>query len=138
MSLSPLTNENNPLKKVKKGEINRPVIQSAFNAESVPAKETAQEIKSDTGIIFKDIKDPDTPPVAAIKPKGSNNTNYTLVIDKDQLFLLKALSTYENKTINSVLTEALSQYFNNINADTIKEAKALYTQLNKLLAGSKK
>lgn len=124
--------DNSPLKKLKekKGEAHTPTISTPFSNN---ADVEAQQIKSNIAAGGKRTDARTTPTyIETEKHKKSDNIKYNLIIDKQLLFILKAVANYNGKPINETLSEALKNYFAMLGDSTINNATDTYNQLLKL------
>lgn len=126
--------DNSPLKKLKekKGEAHTPTISTPFSNN---ADVEAQQIKSNIAAGGKRTRENarTTPTyIETEKHKKSDNIKYNLIIDKQLLFILKAVANYNGKPINETLSEALKNYFAMLGDSTINNASDTYNQLLKL------
>lgn len=134
--------DNSPLKKLKekKGEAHTPTISTPFSNN---ADVEAQQIKNNIAAVDKRSEseareNTKTTPtyIETEKHKKSDNIKYNLIIDKQLLFILKAVANYNGKPINETLSEALKNYFAMLGDSTINNATDTYNQLLKLKGAS--
>lgn len=129
---------NNPLLKLKekKDAIHTPTITTPFsnNADVEKSDNAAVDKRSES----EARENARTTPTyfETEKHKKSDNIKYNLIIDKQLLFILKAVANYNGKPINETLSEALKNYFAMLGDSTINNATDTYNQLLKLKGAS--